>query len=146
MMYIKKILSIGTVVAVPLVSSAQDTSVNPMIAINEEVFNISATILVVILVMIFTISILKRMLEYRLKNKIVDSGITENIASALLQPDTQEDRTINIKWFSILAGIGTGLTIINYTLPLGVHSMAIMSFSIAFSFLGYHYYLSRSKK
>jgi hypothetical protein len=112
----------------------------------EDVFNISATIFVVILVMIFILSILKRMLDYRLKNKIADKGVSEIIASSILQSDTREDGAINMKWFSILAGIGIGLTIINYTLPLGIHSLAIMSFSIALSFLGYHYYLQRYTK
>jgi hypothetical protein len=63
-----------------------------------------------------------------------------------LKPNTTEEGSANIKWFSIFAAIGIGLTIINYALPLGVHSLAIMSFSIAAGFLGYHLFLKRSKK
>lgn len=125
---------------------AQDSIPIQNVNINGDVFNIGATIFVIILVMIFVLSILKRMLDYRLKNKIADKGVSEIIASSILQSDSKEDGAINIKWFSILAGIGVGLTIVNYTLPLGIHSLAIMSFSIALSFLGYHYYLKRSTK
>ena len=146
MINMKKIITTGTVFSVPFLSSAQDNASAQSMTINEDVFNICATIFLVIVVMIFILSILKRMLEYRLKNKIADKGISESIASSILQPNTKEDGAITVKWFSILAGMGAGLTIINYTLPLGIHSMAIMSFSIALSFLGYHYYLKRSEK
>ena len=114
--------------------------------INMEVFNIVATIFLIGLVMIFVLAILKRMLEYRIKNKIADKGISEDLAASLLQPSKMEEGSINIKWFCILVGVGAGLTIIYYTLPLGIHSMAIMSFSMAISFLGYHIYLKSINK
>jgi len=84
-------------------------------------------------------------MDYRLKNKIVEKGIPENIASSILQTNPKEDRNINIKWFAILAALGVGFTIIYYTLPLGIHSLAIMAFSIAVSFLGYFFFLSTQK-
>ncbi|HEV7348194.1 hypothetical protein [Telluribacter sp.] len=142
----KKTLCIVTMATISFMAIAQENNPTQGMSVSEDIFNISATIFVVILVMIFILSILKRMLDYRLKNKIADKGVSENIASSILQSDTKEDGAINIKWFSILAGIGIGLTIINYTLPLGIHSLAVMSFSIALSFLGYHYYLKQSTK
>jgi hypothetical protein len=111
--------------------------------IDGEVFRICATIFVVLAFMVFILAVLKGIFEYRLKRKIVDKGIPENIISSLLK-DKGEGRNINIKWFAILAGLGAGLMIVNYTLPLGIHSLAIMTFSIAFSFLGYYFYLKRS--
>jgi len=68
------------------------------------------------------------------------------VISSLLQTKTGEDRNINIKWFAILAGIGAGLMIVNYTMPLGFHSIAIMAFSISLSFLGYYFFLRLSEK
>jgi heme/copper-type cytochrome/quinol oxidase subunit 2 len=125
---------------------AQDTFGPQNAHLNMEVFNICATIVVFILVMVFALAILKRILEYRLRNKIADKGISENIASSILQTATKDDGSANIQWFLILACLGVGLTIINYTLPLGIHSLAIMSFSIAVSFLGHHIFLKRSGK
>lgn len=143
----KKIITTATVIFVVFGVNAQDNS-NPQQGthIDHEVFNICATIFVVALFMIFILTILKRILEYRLKNKIVDKGISENVASSVLQTNTREDNYINIKWFAILAGMGVGLTIIYYTLPLGIHSLAIMAFSISFSFLGYYFFIKRADK
>lgn len=130
-------------IAAPFVANAQNIH-TPVI--DKEIFNVGATIFVLGLFMIFILVILKRIMEYRLKNKIVEKGVPENIISSILQPNSKEDRNINIKWFAILAGVGAGLTIIYYTLPLGIHSLAIMAFCIAASFLGYFFFLKQSER
>jgi hypothetical protein len=141
----KKILSTIIISALSSLAVAQGTNTPHDMGINEDVFKISATIFVVILVMIFILSVVKRMLDYRIKNRIVEKGVSGDLASSILRSDTG-DGDVNIKWFSILTGIGIGLMIVNYTLPLGIHSIAIMTFTIAVSFLGYHQYVKRSKK
>lgn len=135
----KKLITIVTAITAVTAVNAQATFVSP-----EESFRVISSILVVVLFMLFILTILKRIFEYRLKNKIVDKGIPENVASSILQTKSREDRNINIKWFALLAGVGAGLTIIYFTLPLGIHSLAIMAFSIALSFLGYFFYLKQS--
>lgn len=97
--------------------------------------------------MYFIINIIKRIFEHRLKNKIVDKGISENIAQSILETKaTGESKYANIKYFAILAGIGIGLTGVNYTQPLGFHSLAIMAFSISLSFLGYYLFIRDTEK
>jgi hypothetical protein len=96
--------------------------------------------------MAFILAIMKRYLDHRLKNKIVDKGLPENIAASILQNNPHENRNSNIKWFSLLAGVGAGLIIVNYTQPLGIHSLAIMSFSISASFLGYYFFIRQAEK
>jgi len=139
----KKIITFVPAGFVAMAVNAQDNYPRINDGMSEEVFRICATIFVVLAFMVFILAILKGIFEYRLKHKIVDKGIPENIISSLLK-DKGEGRNINIKWFAILAGLGAGLTIVNYTLPLGIHSLAIMTFSIAFSFLGYFFYLKKS--
>ena len=139
----KKIITFVPAGFVTMAVNAQDNYPRINDGMSGEVFRICATIFVVLAFMVFILAILKGIFEYRLKHKIVDKGIPENIISSLLK-DKGEGRNINIKWFAILAGLGAGLTIVNYTLPLGIHSLAIMTFSIAFSFLGYFFYLKRS--
>jgi len=139
----KKILSLVAVVATPVVVCAQD---GISAEFDRKIFEISATIFVVGLFMIFILTIMKRILDHRLKNKILERGITDSVALSILQTNPNENRNINIKWFAILAGLGAGLTIVNYTRPLGIHSLAIMAFCIAVSFLGYFYYLKQSEK
>ena len=97
-------------------------------------------------IMGFILAIIKKIIDYRLKNKIVDKGISENIASSILQTTPHEGINANIKWFAILAGIGAGLMLVNYTQPLGFHSVAIMAFSISLSFLGYYFFIRKSGK
>jgi len=114
--------------------------------LDESVFNTCAVIFVMLAIMVFILTILKKFFEYRLKNKIVDKGINENIKSSILQTAPNEGIHTNIKWFAILAAIGAGLMIINFTLPLGFHSLAIMAFSISLSFLGYYFFIMKIKK
>jgi len=139
----KKIIYIVFIAASPIIANAQNSNVQ---GINEDVFNACASIFTAGLFMIFILAIIKRIMDYRIKNKIVEKGVPENIASSILQTSPKENRNTNIKWFALLAGIGIGLTIIYYTLPLGIHSLAIMSFCIAASFLGYYFFLKQSEK
>lgn len=139
----KKIIYIVAIAATPVMANAQNNNIQ---GINEDVFNACAAIFTAGLFMIFILAIIKRIMDYRIKNKIVEKGIPENIASSILQTSPNENRNTNIKWFALLTGIGAGLTIIYYTLPLGIHSLAIMAFCIAASFLGYYFFLKQSEK
>ena len=140
----KKIIAFILFVLTVSVANAQDN--HSMYFVNMEIFRICAMIFFVFLVMVFILMIMKRVLDNRLKNKIIEKGISENLALSVLQNNPRDNRDMNIKWFALLAGIGIGTTIVNYTLPLGYHSLAIMAFSIAFSFLGYFFYLKQSGK
>lgn len=137
----KKIMKAAILLLAPLAINAQGEH-DPGYT---KIFEICATIFVVILFMAFILAILKWILEHRLRNKIVDKGISESIAASVLQTHTKPDGNANIKWFMILAGIGAGLTVVNYTLPLGIHSLAIMFFSTAASFLGYYFFVKKTK-
>jgi hypothetical protein len=68
------------------------------------------------------------------------------MANSLLQTKGVDNRQQVIKWVSLLAGLGAGFTIINYTQPVGYHSLAILAFSISISFLGYYFFLKQSEK
>ena len=110
----KKVLTITMAFLGVIAVNAQEGYRFTENGMNGEVFRVCATIFVVLAFMVFILAILKRILEYRLKNKIVDKGIPENIVSSILQKDTGENGNMNIKWFAILAGLGIGLTIVNY--------------------------------
>jgi len=137
----KKIIATVIVLHGIIVANAQENN-----TYNEEVFQVTAAIIVVLAVMAFLLAFLKSILEHRLKNKIVDKGVPENVISSILQPGTGEEKHRNIKWFAILAGIGAGLLIVYYTRPLNIHSLAIMAFSISLSFLGYYLFIKQADK
>ncbi len=104
-------------------------------------------VLILIALVSFTIlTIIKRWMDYRIKNKLINDGLSENIINSILQNSNNRNKNSNIKWFVILIGVGTALTVINYTLPLGIHSIAIMAFSLAASFLIYFFFLKFVEK
>ena len=136
----KKIITITTAGLACFTANAQGE-----MEFRPEVFRAVASIFVVGMFMYFIINIIKRIFDQRLKNKIVDKGISENIANSILSTE-RENGNANIKWFSILAGLGIGLMGVNYTQPLGFHSLAIMAFSISLSFLGYYLFTKNTTK
>jgi len=141
----KTILAISAAVLY-LTANAQVDEVTASREINMEVFKAVTILATLLLFMIFIFSILKLVLDNRLKNRIVDKGIAEQMASSLLQPKGTDSRHQVIKWAALLAGLGAGFTIINYTQPVGYHSLAIMAFSISASFLGYYLFLKQAEK
>ena len=142
----KKILLIAALVFISSSIHAQTENLTQGIYFDRGVFNVCATIFIIGLFMVFILSFLKRMLEFRLKNKIVDKGVSENVASSILKPNNEEGGNSNIKWFALLASAGVGLIIVNFTPPLGIHSLAIMLLSIAVGFLGYHLFTRQAGK
>jgi drug/metabolite transporter (DMT)-like permease len=136
-----------TIIAAGLVSFTVNAQGDFDMEFRPEVFRSVFAIFVVGMFMYFIINIMKRIFEHRLKNKIVDKGISENIAQSILATQSsEENKYSNVKWFAILAGIGLGLTGVNYTQPLGFHSLAIMAFSISLSFLGYYLFTRSAGK
>ena len=138
----KKLMTVSAAILICFAANANGN----VLEINEEVAQVSAAIFVLGMFMYFIISVLKRILEHRLKNKIIDKGISESIAASILESNSGESKNANIKWFAILAGIGIGLTAVNYSQPLGFHSLAIMAFSISLSFLGYYFFVKKTEK
>ena len=109
--------------------------------IDPDVYKVIVVIFIIVLIMWFTITILKRLLEHKLKNKILDKEISPDLASSVLKTGSNNETQNSIKWFIILAASGGGLFITNQYLPLGLHSIGIMTISIAFGFLLYIIYL-----
>ena len=141
----KKLIA-ATIFLTPFVLHAQeDLRIGSGFKIDREYARIIATVFVLYLVITFIITIIKSILDFRLKSKMVDKGVSDKVVEQFLQPQNRDAKTQAIKAFLILAGIGVGLTAINFTSPVGIHSFAIMAFSIALSFLGYFYFIKRSE-
>lgn len=139
----KKMVSIFLAASTPFLVSAQNGSST---YIDKEIFNVCASIVVIGLLMVFTLAMVQRILDNRLKNKIVDKGMPENTGLPFFKANPAEHREASIKLMLIFAGLGVAFTLIHYTLPLGFHSLAIMAFCIAASFLGYYFFLKKSTR
>ncbi|WP_020597220.1 hypothetical protein [Spirosoma panaciterrae] len=83
------------------------------------------------------LEVIKRLFDYQLKRRALELGVSEIPAR-----ETDEALT-TLKWFSIWLGLGLGLTLVHFTLPLGIHSLAILAFCLAASFLGYFLFLKQ---
>ncbi len=106
--------------------------------------NICAVLLVIYMLSSFILKMVKQNFDYRIKNRIIDKGTPENIAREVLQPGDAGTKTNPLyQWIFVLAAVGTGFTIINLTRPFGLHSLAIMAFSIAAGLGGYLYFKKR---
>jgi len=94
----------------------------------------------------FVLGAVRLVLNYLLKNKIIDtSGVSERVVERLL-PGPQDEQNKVVKWVALLLSTGAGLTACSLTQPLGLHSVTILLFSTALGFLAYYLYLRRQPK
>jgi hypothetical protein len=89
----------------------------------------------------FLLTLVRMIMDYRLKQKMIERGLLGIEADNLLNAN-RENREYAVKWCLLLVGAGIGLTAIS-TFPFGWLSVAVFAFSIALSFLTYQYYLKR---
>jgi hypothetical protein len=94
----------------------------------------------------FIIAAIKLVLNYLLKNKIIEAAVLSEQVVERLLPGRQDEQSKVIKWVALLLSTGTGLALCNWFLPLGLHSIVILLFSTAFGFLGYYFFLRRQSK
>lgn len=95
------------------------------------------------LVVMLLIQITRYILDYKLKNKIIDRNISEQLAASILVKSETDKKDDTIKWAFLLLGLSGGLTLTYYSKPLDIHSLAIMAFSLGLSYLAYFFYLRR---
>ena len=143
----KQVIIIATVLLLPFgVNAWHDSTLQEIADVPLEVIGIPAVILALYLILTFILTFAKSIMDNRLKARMIEKGVSDKVVEQLLQPDGKDVKGQAMKSFLLLTGIGVGLTIINFFLPIGIHSIAIMSFSIAISFLAYYYFLKRSEK
>lgn len=93
----------------------------------------------------FVVTVIKLILNHLLKRQAIAAGVSESIVERLL-PTTQDERNKVVKWVVLLLSTGAGLTLCNWYLPIGLHSVIIMIFSTAFGFLAYYLFLQRQTR
>ena len=125
----KKILTATTVLLLSTAAFAQDDA-KPLIdrSLIFDLLNTCAVVTVIYLISNWILQMMKHNLDYRLKSKILEKEPAENIVAQLVRPPKKEENGKSIlQWFFLLAGIGAGFTLIHFTRPYGVHSLAIMA-------------------
>ena len=141
----KKILSTTAILCFAIAAQAQD-NFDPLKdrQLYFDILNICAVLAVIYLISSFLLQMIRNHYNFRIKNRILDKGTEENIVRQLLQPEKKENKNYILQWFCLLAAIGAGLFLVNLIRPFGLHSLAIMAFSIAAGF-GAYYYFTRER-
>jgi tellurite resistance protein TehA-like permease len=142
----KLIITIAAIAGTWTTAVAQHADSSEDLNFKYEALHVSSAMLTTVVIGAAILTFIKWLLDYRLKNKLIEKGAPDHVVSQILQPIISDNKNATIKWFALLMGLGTGLSFIDYYQPLGIHSLAIMSFSLAASFLGYYFYISRREK
>jgi hypothetical protein len=129
----------------PLMVFANDYHFTEGTSFSSELFEIPATLFAAWLLITFLISIVRLVLDNRLKVKMVEKEVSDKVAEQMLQPSKTDTRSQAFKWFMVLAGTGIGLGLISINLPFGIHSIAILACCLSLSYLGYFIYIKRSE-
>ncbi len=143
----KKITTTVLIISASFAANAQDTF-DPLKdrQLVFDLLNICSVIFVVYLISSFILQVIRQNFDYRIKSKMIEKETSENIVVQLLQPNKKDPRNNILQWIFILSGIGLGLTLITIFQPFGIHSIAIMAFTIAAGFLGYYYFTKKTDK
>ncbi|HLK31351.1 MAG TPA: hypothetical protein VKT28_22420 [Puia sp.] len=143
----KKAIVIFSALLVSITATAQ-TNFQSMYdrEFNFDVLHITGTLIGIYLVTSFLLTLVRLFLESRVKHKMIDKGVSETVVEQFLHPTTKDSRSAAMKWFIVSSCVGLGLAAINLSLPLGIHSLAIMAFSISLGFLGYYFFMKKNNQ
>jgi hypothetical protein len=143
----KKTITTAAILCFAFAAQAQDNNFDPLKdrQLYFDILNICGVLAVIYLISTFIMQILRQHYNYRVKNRMLDKGTEENIVKQLLQPDKKENKNYTLQWFCMLAAIGAGLTLVSLIRPFGLHSLAILAFSLAAGFGAYYYFTRQAE-
>ena len=94
-------------------------------------------ILVLYIVVVLLLTTIKLVINYNLKKSLLEKDASEAIIDQIL-PKDKTGYSNALKWSTVLFAVGLGLLAINLFPTIGIHSLIIMVFSIAFGYLGFY--------
>jgi hypothetical protein len=142
----KKLSLLATILFSTMMVNAQDhAEYRNYIPIPEEVTRAVIIFTGMYLIGSFILTLIRQILDHRLKRRMLEKGVSEELARQFFQSNTKDVRTLTMKWFIIFLSVGAGFTVINMTQPLGIHSIAILCFCIAFGYLAYYFFVRKTE-
>lgn len=94
----------------------------------------------------FILIMFRQVLDHRLKRRMLEKGVSDEVARNFLRADSADVKTQTMKWFIIFLSIGAGFVMIDQTQPLGIHSIAIICFCIAFGYLAFYFFVKKTDR
>ena len=139
----KKLFALSAVLLSSIMVNAQDGG---HMEINMELARGIMLLVFTYLLSSFVLAVIRQLLDSRLKHKMVDKGVSDEVVSQFLKPANKDTRSYVMKWCLIFLSMGIGFALINVTQPLGIHSLAILSICIAFGFLAYYFFVTKTNQ
>ncbi len=144
----KKIKFSLLMVLITVAAQAQDENQNNFDQFKNreflfDVLHIFATLLGLYLVTSFIVTIVRSGLDSRLKSRMIDRQAPQEMVNQLMQQDKKDSSNTILQWICTLASIGLGLLLVAGFRPFGIHSIAIMAFSIALGLFAYYLFAKR---
>jgi hypothetical protein len=143
----KKALFITLALGGSIITYAQD---KPEPLINRDfifdVVHIIAVLCVIYLISSFILQLIRSNFDFRLKSKLIERQTEENIVNQLVQPDRINPLHSIMQWICILVSVGIGFLLIQFSEPVGLHSLAIMALCVAGGLGLYFWYAKSTKK
>lgn len=137
----KKIISTIPAAFLPALASAQTTKST---YIDRDQIALGVTVLLVAFLLVFLLELTKRYFQHRLKEKVLESGVSQELAAVLLQSDRPDILRTCIKWLAIFLGLACGFAIIAFLDIKTWAAFAVLSLCLSGSFLGYYFFLKKS--
>lgn len=141
----KKLITVLSALLVFSAANAEDFEQMIDRSFVVDAFHIGATIFLLYLCFNFVLELLQRNLDHRIKSRAIAAGSSETMVSLLLAKKRKDLRRGALAWICVLLAIGLGLSIINLTLPFGLHSVAILAFSIGAGLLAFYLISGRQR-
>jgi hypothetical protein len=142
----KKAIIAAAILTSTIVANAQDKQ-EPLIdrELVFDVVHICAVVLIIYLISSFILQLIRQNLDYRLKSKIIEKQTDEHVVGQLVPADKTNPVNSILQWFCTLMGVAIGFLVMTLTQPFGLHSLAIMAFSVAAGLGIYYLFIRRNK-
>ncbi|WP_158655681.1 hypothetical protein [Sphingobacterium sp. HMA12] len=144
----KRILNLTlllTVITVPTMALQKSTSVME----DKEVIFFSLNALAVLLSIWIASSFLLRLIKLFLNDRLRRTLIQRNAPVAIISEILPKEKNLAeqaLNWCCVLFAGSAGLTLCYYTQPFGLHSVIILSVSLAFGLLTYYFIHKHTNK
>lgn len=140
----KKLLSMIFLLTNLTISAQQDLPDPGNKILPDKYFEIAVVLLAAWAAITVIMTFIKTLLDNRLKVKMIEKGISEDVIKNVLQTNRFEAKQQAFKWFLFLFGISAGLFAASL-FPAGIFSIGIVLLAISICYLIYYYYLKMNK-
>ncbi|NSL90985.1 hypothetical protein [Chitinophaga solisilvae] len=133
----KRIINITGLLGCSLTAGAQTQIPGEQ---QPELMRSAVAVIIIYLVASFILSLIRILLDDRLKKKMIEKGVPGEVIANMLPRNNH--LIAAVKWICILVAVAAGLAIIsNY--PLSIYSVIIMAVSVALGLLVYYFWAKR---